>query len=351
MRRSLLGLLLALSSVSSAMAETAPPTDAVQMETVVVSGEQPGPGLWKVSKGEHVLWIFGTLSPLPKDMRWKSQEVEAVIASAQEVLSPPEVGVAAKVGFFARLALLPSLIGVRNNPGHKKLQDVLPPDLYARWSVLKQRYIGRSGKVEKWRPIFAALDLYEAAIEKSGLDDSSRVQETVMAAVKRAGITPTPVQLIFPIDDPKAAIKEFKRTSFDDLDCFRKTLDRIEDDLGTMTARANAWATADLDALRRLPYTDQMVACMDAVTETSLLRSRGMTDIDARAEKAWLDAASAALDKNAVSFAVLPIRHLLAADNYLSRLHAQGYAVESPDEQESGAAAAGDGSGPNHEEG
>lgn len=87
------------------------------------------------------------------------------------------------------------------------------------------------------------------------------------------------------------------------------------------------------------PHANQMAACRDAVTETSLLRSRGMADIDARVAKVWLDAATTALDKNAVSFAMLPIRHLLTADNYLSKLRAQGYAVESPDEQESGDAA------------
>ena len=339
MRRSLLGFLLALSSVSPGMAQdaAAPPADAVQMVAVVVTGGQPGPGLWKVSKGDHVLWVLGTLSPLPKDMRWKSRDVEAVIATAQEVLSAPQIGLRANVGLFARLTLLPSLMGVRNNPGHEKLQDVVPPDLYARWSVLKQKYIGRSNKVEKWRPIFAALELYDAAIERAGLGDPERMQKTVLAAAQRAGIEPTPVQVIFAIDDPQAAIKAFKRTAFDDLDCFHKTLDRIDDDLGAMTARANAWATADLEALRRLPYTDQMRACMEAVTETSLLRSRGISDVGAQVEKAWLDAATAALDRNAVSFALLPIRQLLAADGYLSKLCAQGCTVEAPDAAETGA--------------
>ena len=36
-------------------------TDVVDMEAVVVSGVQPGPGLWRVSKGGHVLYILGTL--------------------------------------------------------------------------------------------------------------------------------------------------------------------------------------------------------------------------------------------------------------------------------------------------
>ena len=43
------------------------------LEAVVVTGVQPGPGLWKVSKGEHVLWILGTLSPLPNQMQWDSR--------------------------------------------------------------------------------------------------------------------------------------------------------------------------------------------------------------------------------------------------------------------------------------
>lgn len=333
MRYVLLVCLFTASRLAWAMAEE-PRSAAVQMAPVVVTGEQPGPGLWKVSKGGHVLWVLGTLSPLPKDMRWKSHDVEAVAASAQEVLTEPEVGVSAKIGFFARLALLPSLIGVRNNPGGAKLQDVLPPDLYARWRVLKRKYVGRSGKVEKWRPIFAALELYDAAIDKIGLGDGERVRKVVLAAAKRGGATVTPVRVMFEIDDPKAALREYKRTSFHDLDCFRKTLDRIDTDLDAMAARANAWATADLDALRNLPYPDQMVACKDAVAESSLLRSRGIVDVDARAERAWLDAANVALDGHAVSFAMLPVAHLLAADSYLGKLRAQGCLVEAPDAED-----------------
>ena len=56
---------------------------------IVISGAQPGPGMWKVSKGDHVLWVLGTLSPLPKSMEWQSRDVEAVFAQAQEVMSAP----------------------------------------------------------------------------------------------------------------------------------------------------------------------------------------------------------------------------------------------------------------------
>lgn len=308
-----------------------PPADIAQMDAIVVSGARPGPGLWKVSRDGHALWVLGTLSPLPKGMQWKSGETEAVIARSQAVLDSPQVGIDAKLGFFGKLALLPSLIGLRNNPDGARLQAVVPPDLYARWSVLKKKYIGRNGTVEKWRPLFAALRLYEAAIDRSGLVGSGVVRKTLAAASRRAGIAPTPVRVAIEIEDPKAALKAFKRAPVDDLDCFRKTLDRIDTDLASMTVRANAWATGDLDALRRLAYTDQMTACEAAISQTQVARSRGITDMDARIEQAWTQAATSALAKNATTFATLPMRHVLGPGNYLDRLRAQGCMVESPD--------------------
>ena len=76
------------------------PGDGIRTEaTVVVTGEQPGPGLWLVRKGGHDLWILGTLNPLPAGMQWQSAQIEQVIANAQEVIRPPRVDLpAAAVG-------------------------------------------------------------------------------------------------------------------------------------------------------------------------------------------------------------------------------------------------------------
>lgn len=327
--------MLACCMAVPAAAPAAPPALA-RMDAIVVSGTQPGPGLWKVSKSGHVLWVLGTLSPLPRRMQWKARDVDAAIASAQAVLAAPQVGITSKLGFFGKIALLPSLIGLRNNPDGALLKDVVPADLYARWAPLKNTYIGRGGKVEKWRPLFAALDLYAAAIDKAGLSDDDVVGKTIKTDARRARIEETPIQVTIAVDDLKGAVKEFKQASVDDLDCFSKTLDRIDGDLGNMVARANAWASGDLEALRALPYTDQMAACRAAITGTQLARIRGVTDIDARVQQAWVDAASAALSTNNVTFARLPIRHLLASDNYLEQLRAQGCTVEAPDAAEAG---------------
>lgn len=297
---------------------------------VVVSGELPGPGLWKISRGEHVLWLLGDLSPLPRDMQWQSRDVEAAIVQSQEIIQPPTVGLNANIGFFRGLTLLPSLLGARKNPEGKTLEQVVPPELYVRWRQLKARYIGRDNDVEQWRPVFAALELYEAAIAKAGLTRKSIVGPLVDDAAKRHDIRVTAPRVTVVIDDPKQALKEFRDETFGDLDCFRKTLDHLESDLGTMTARANAWATADLEAMQALPYTDQATACREALNDTGVVRKRGMADVEARASRAWMDAADAALARNASTFALLPFAELIKPNGYLDRLRARGYTVEAP---------------------
>lgn len=48
-------------------ASVSPPLPAMQpeLDEVLVTGEQPGPGLWRVSANGNELWILGTLDPLP----------------------------------------------------------------------------------------------------------------------------------------------------------------------------------------------------------------------------------------------------------------------------------------------
>ena len=307
MRNIFLIFLLTISVLSAALAQPAPApaNSTVRLDTIAVTGTQPGPGLWKVSKGDHVLWILGTVSPLPREIHWRSQQLQARIASSQEVMAPERFMIHADTGFFGTLALLPSLIGVRNNPDHAKLVDVVPAQLYARWVVLKRKYIGHSNRVEKWRPIFAAMKLYEAALDKNRLTGSDYVRKAVLETAKRKHVKVTTPKLQLEVDKPRDAIRQFKANSMDDIDCFHKTLDRIDSDLVTMTARANAWATGDIAALRELPQSDQMHACASAVSELGVLRERGLTDIDQRATNVWMDAAQAALQHNTSTVAMV----------------------------------------------
>ena len=155
-------------AASAASADSA----AAAPEQILVVGQKPGPGMWKVSKGDHVLWIFGDYSPLPIKMQWRSHEVEAVIARSQEYLAPPAAS--AQVGYLKGALLLPSLIGVNKIPDGATLRDVLPPDVYARWQPMKEKYLPRND--ERERPVFVAGQLFSAALHQAGLSTSTGVR-------------------------------------------------------------------------------------------------------------------------------------------------------------------------------
>ena len=57
--------------------------EAETVEEVLVAGERAGPGLWKVRKGDHTLFLLATITPAPKKIEWRSREVESVLARAQ----------------------------------------------------------------------------------------------------------------------------------------------------------------------------------------------------------------------------------------------------------------------------
>ena len=310
----------------------APPTlrHVTELQGVSVSGVQPGPGLWKVSRGGHVLWILGTVEVLPKGTHWQAREVQAAIADSQQVLDKPQLKVDARLGFFGTLGILPSLIGVRNNPDGKHLVDVVPADQYTRWLILKAKYLGHDGGVEKQRPIFAAFALFIAAIKGADLTDDM-IGPLIKKTARLHDLTPTPVAYTVTIEQPKAVVKDFKKGQLQDSDCFAKTLDHLEGDLALMRARANAWVTGDLDTLRRLPLSDQLQVCIAAVSQSGMAQELGLTGIDAHVEAAWIAAASKALAANRVTFAQLPMAHLLGRPGYLAALQAQGAIVTPPD--------------------
>lgn len=315
------------------LADTSAPDAAEDpIEEVLVTGQQPGPGLWKVTRpsaaGDHVLWILGTYGPLPKKMRWRSAELESVLAQSQEYIGP--VAMQADVGPLGGVTLLPSLVGIRKNPGGERLQDVVPPDLYARWRPLKERYIGRDDDVEEWRPIFAAQEVYMKALRKSGLEPYGVIGPAVEKLARKARVKVTEPEVTVKIEKPRAAIKDFKQAPLDDVECFARTIARLESDLDLMKVRANAWATGDVGRLRELAPIDNASACIAVVMNAQVMQDRGYTDWPARRAAAWLTAVEEALARNFSTVAALSIDEILKPDGLVARLRAKGYVVEDP---------------------
>jgi hypothetical protein len=327
--RLLLALLLIIP-LSAALAQTETPEVEAPPEQVLLVGQRPGPGLWKVSKGEHVLWVLGIYTPLPQKMEWRSQEVEATLAQSQEYLAPPAAH--AKVGFFRGLTMLPGLIGIKKNPDGATLRDVLPPDVYARWLPLKAKYLGDNDSIERERPIFAADTLFSAGLKQAGLTRGMLVSTKLDAIIKQHKIKVTETGIKLDMDGASDMVKDFKKSSLADAACFDKTLARLETDIEAMRVRANAWAKGDIEAIQKLSYPDQDNECNNAMLGAEFVKNRpGFQNIKERVRTAWLDSAEQSIGTNASTFAVLPLSNIIGADSYLAALKAKGYQVDSPE--------------------
>ncbi|MFL6657818.1 MAG: TraB/GumN family protein [Massilia sp.] len=316
----------------AAAQSTASPDAATELaapDKVLVVGQRPGPGLWKVTRGDHVLWIFGTYAPMPKNMEWRSQQVETILTSAQEYLAPPSAQT--KIGFFKQLTALPQVFGLRNNP-NGVLRDVLAPDVYARWLPLKAKYLGKNEDIEGERPLFVADELYRRALSAAGLGNDNQVRDAIEKMVKKRGIKVTEPALDLVMPDPSGAMKQFKKAAIDDGACFATTLDRLEHDIDAMRVRANAWAKGNIALIRTLSFADREGACNAAMLNSSFVKGQpGLQDIHARMLTLWVMAAEQALANNTSSFAMLAMHDIVDPHGFVAALQAKGYAVETPE--------------------
>lgn len=317
------------ADASAADAEPAARTEPVRdLAPLVVTGVQPGPGMWKVhGPGGHTLWVLGTVSPLPGALQWKSDEVEAVIARSGVVLGAPSLQLNADIGFFRGMALLPAALNARKNPDGARLDDILSDAQYKRWSALKERYLGREWGIERWRPMFAAEKLFHASLEEHGMRREV-VASAVSKAARASGREVTPVVLTLTIEEPRNLLKDMKRSDLGDAACLDRTMTTIERHMPALAARANAWSTGDTGALAQLPGPER--DCLMVLFDTEFVRRRGVGDIPQQMRDTWLAAAETALTGNETSFAVLSMDHVLAEDGYLAALAARGYRVEAP---------------------
>jgi hypothetical protein len=343
--RAALGIALCVAPVgaprAAAVGAHATDPDDAPIEEIVVTGEYPGPGLWKVTRegdpAGHTMWIIGDPPPLPKRLEWKSSAVEALVLRSQEILV--DTGVTVKpdedIGIFRGLTLLPSALKARRNPDDATLAQRVPADLYARWLVQKKRFLGRDGGVEDFRPLFAADKLRKAALKDLRLRDRGMVWEVVGRLAKKHRLRVTTPMLEFQIrsSEIKARIRQFSRESLPDVECFAETLDYTEalSRNDVEAARARAWATADIEALEKLPQLPNPgLACALAIMSSQVAKELLPADIPEQAQARWIAEAGRALRENETTFAIVPLAKLMRTDGYAARLRAAGYVVEAP---------------------
>jgi uncharacterized protein YbaP (TraB family) len=324
LRRAAPGLLvLALLPVALWAQPAAGPAAAEPIQEIVVEGQHQGPRMWTVRKGDHTLWILGTISPLPKKMVWQPDAVREVLRHTQEVVPAwPSYGIGANP--LTALRVYIEWRRLQKPPDNLPLRQTLPAPLYQRVEALKARYDPRDAKLENMRPMLAGRQLVARVFDAAGLAQHNEVQETVLQLAREQGVRVHQDKL--KIDDPVDVLKDVGNAPLDrEVACLESVVTLLETDIAPLQARAQAWALGDVDTLRKLPHAADRTACVSAVSNSERVRT-----LIARAQDDWLIAVEDSLRRNAGTLAVQSMDRLLGPQGALQALRSRGYSVEGP---------------------
>jgi len=163
MRNATLIFIATVISMGCLVADAAADPPAQPLDEIVVTSERTGPGMWHVHRGAANLWILGSISPLPRDMTWRSKQTEFVLESSSQVLvqKPIEISIPRVLWMLiADRKLL--MVG-----GGKKLKDVMPADLHDRFAVQRSKVTDDKNKWEHFPSILSETNNLKLALEHS----------------------------------------------------------------------------------------------------------------------------------------------------------------------------------------
>ena len=327
-------LLVGLSAMLPAWAQTRTP--AVVLDELVVTGVQPGPGLWRVagSQGQGEVWILATLVPLPRDMQWRTAQVESLLDTANEVIAPAAVETDVGAGDVIRMASLARAANAAMKlPRRQRLDAVLPAEQYARWSALRERHFPGERTRDRQRPLFASQQLFYEAIDDVGLTrvDTAWKRVAELAAQRGVRVVDTTLHSPLAIDRKayRAGIRAVADSRVDDLGCFVTTMDTLDASLQHYVRAANAWATGDIPLLLPMELATPLPPCK--AVHDQAMRFQQKPELRRQALARWLAAVEAALAGQRTALAVLPLPDLVAPGGPLDQLRAAGFEVEAPE--------------------
>jgi uncharacterized protein YbaP (TraB family) len=288
------------------------------VDEIVVTAERAGPGMWHVHHGDANVWLLGSISPLPRDITWRSKQVESVLESTSQVLvqKPIEISVP---------RILWMLIADRKYlmvGGGKKLKDVLPADLHARFAAQRSKVTDDEDKWERYRPIIAAAFLQRAAFHQVNLSMRLDLGAALRALAKKHGVRVEEIN-VAGVSDMLDALKTMPPAT--ERICVEASLSTLENGLPRLVERAQAWTSGNVERIENMPELKEVDACRNALDD-----GKGAVDVIGRIRQTWTDNIEKYLRSAGTTIAVVNLDLMLERGGLLDQLRAKGYEIDAP---------------------
>lgn len=202
------------------------------------------PALWRVQRGKSVIWLFGTVHALPKDVPWMDGKVADITEHADtlvtEILDKDPAAMRSVVMQTAMMPQGQTLRGKLSPKSKAQLEKVLAADGLP------------ASAFDAFRPWYAAVALSTLPLMKAGYDPTHGVDVTLSGRFKDAG---KPHEAL---ETPEYQLGLFNKLPEDAqiryLDEVLKDADKIPEELAKMIGE---WKAGHADELARLMNEDE----------------------------------------------------------------------------------------------
>lgn len=299
-------LSIGMPSVASADdAKVAPAPESRWSDSAEIVITAPEPAMWKLTKGDSVVWVMGTLSLWPADFEWKQSRFLRHLKGSRQLIVPTSQPL--------RKRLDPNL------PGNQTLQDVVTPDTYQRFASTVRDEGLSMDSYARMQPAWAGYWLTADFLTRHRISSSYYPPAIRQLAVDNH------IPIIEIADTSLKSMDEhFNRMDATDAEaCLNNYLDNISYYQFEMPPVAAAWAHSDLKMVQQYYRDPSYITCL-------LNSKRSTASYNAEAANRMTDAIRGALRKPGKVVAVVIITDLLRKGGVLDRLKAEGVEVTAP---------------------
>ncbi len=270
--------------------------------------------MWRVSRGASEVWLFGMVQPLPEGLDWNSTRLQRAIHGARQVFTQPRASAGLLGGIWFFLTSRDAIY----LPGDEHVEEVLPPDLRARFIAARTEAGRDADHYEDYRLPIAALMVESDVLKKRGFAQNG-FEKRLKAIARDEGVGVTSIADY----DALKMMEELPRlTPQQNFTCVGDALDDIDQLKASARPSADAWADGDVPRLLSVYKQSRFDRCLQSVASARALWERAVHDTDAKVMES--------LGSPGKVVMVIGIDALLRKGGLLDRLRARGLTVEDP---------------------
>jgi uncharacterized protein YbaP (TraB family) len=297
----LLALVSCLSVTASAQQRQPEPAQLLPV-TSPVAGEKAVPALWKVTRGDTTIWLFGTIHALPAGIDWFNGPVREAFDGSQELVT--------EITATDPLEMQQLVLAHAALPQGQSLRGMLTPAVKSAYEKQLADLKLPLQAFDGYEPWYAAVALSTLPLMRTGYDAQYGVEQVLDVRAKQLGRPHGALETAayqiglfdsLPIESQKSYFAEVV-----------EQLPMMTDQLGQMVA---AWRRGDADGLARLMNTEED----DPVLLEMLLINRN---------KNWAGWVKQRLAKPGTVFVAVGAGHLAGPGSLQEQLAAQGITTQ-----------------------